>query len=42
MQNDEKTKELLIYELREFRLRVAESQTYVDDTERKRVEDELR
>ena len=42
MQYDEKTKEQLIDELRELRLRVAKSQTCVDDTERKRAKDELR
>jgi len=42
MQDHEKTKEPLIDELREFRLRVAESQTYVCDTESKRAEEELR
>ena len=42
MRDDEKTKEQLIDELRESRLRLAKFETYVDDTERKRVEDELR
>ncbi len=42
MQDDEKTKDELIDELRELRSRVAESQTYLDDTESKRAEDELR
>jgi len=42
MRDHEKTKEQLIDELNEMRSRVAKSQTCVDDTERKRAEDELR